>query len=125
MASKSAVALLMVNLALFAFVSANATATCPDLNACINIADGLVNAELGGQSGTPCCELIHGIADADLALCLCSSLQNTPLGSTLGVLINLLGGLLGGLTGNSLLNKELLVILNSCGYNNASLYKCY
>ncbi|XP_021735723.1 putative lipid-binding protein AIR1 [Chenopodium quinoa] len=126
MASKSAVAFMMVNLAIFAFVSTNA-ATCPDLNVCVSIANDLVNAQFGGQTRTECCELIHGIADADLGLCLCTSLKNTLLGSTLGGLLNALGGVLGGLgglTGNDLLNKELVTVVNACGFNNPTQYKC-
>ncbi|XP_021754421.1 putative lipid-binding protein AIR1B [Chenopodium quinoa] len=123
MASKSTVAFMMVNLAVFAFVSANAV-TCPDLNVCLEVANGLVDVQFGSQSRTECCELIHGIADADLALCLCTSLKYTPLGSTLGGLLNALGGLLGGLTGSNLLNKELVAVVNSCGYNNPTQYKC-
>ncbi|XP_021754423.1 putative lipid-binding protein AIR1B [Chenopodium quinoa] len=123
MASKSAVAFMMVNLAIFAFVSANA-ATCPDLNVCLNIANELVNVPLGSQSRTSCCELVHGIADADLVLCLCTSLKTTPLGSTLGDLLNVLGGVLGGFSGSDLLNQELLAIVNACGVNNPTQYKC-
>ena len=124
MTSKSAVAFMVFNLALFAFVSANA-ATCPDLNVCLEVANGLVNVQFGSQSRTACCQLIHGIADADLALCLCTSLKYTTLGSTLGGLLNsLLGGLLGSLTGSDLLNKELVAVVNSCGYNNPTQYSC-
>ena len=57
MAAKSAIAYMMVNLAIFAFVSTNA-ATCPDLNVCVSIANDLVNAQFGGQTRTECCQLI-------------------------------------------------------------------
>ncbi|XP_021735724.1 hydrophobic seed protein-like [Chenopodium quinoa] len=121
MASKSGVVFMMLNLALFAFVSANA-ATCPDLNVCLEVANGLVSVQFGSQTRTECCQLIHGIADADLALCLCTSLKYTPLGSTLGGLLNsLLGGLLGG---SDLINKELVAVVNACGYNNPTQYSC-
>ncbi|KAL2895078.1 pEARLI1-like lipid transfer protein 1 [Bienertia sinuspersici] len=124
MASKSVIAfLMMVNLSMFAFVSTNATATCPDLNVCLDIADSLLNVQFGTHSRTECCKLLKGIVDADAALCLCTSLKTTSLGSAVGSALGLLNSLLGGLTG-PILDKELLAIFNACGLNAPTDYHC-
>ncbi|CAO2827116.1 unnamed protein product [Amaranthus hypochondriacus] len=124
MASKSVAAiLLLVNLALFCFVSSNATVTCPDLNVCVDIANSLLNVQFGSQSRTQCCQLLAGLVNADAALCLCTSLKYTSLGNVVGTALGLLNSLLGGLTG-AILNQELLAIFNACGLNNASMYSC-
>jgi hypothetical protein len=51
---------------------------------------GLVNVIIGNPaSGSECCALIHGLADLEAALCLCTALKANVLGINLNVPITL------------------------------------
>ncbi|KAK9668021.1 hypothetical protein RND81_13G029600 [Saponaria officinalis] len=127
--------IILLNLAMFTFVST--TAACPNLSACLNIADSLLNVQLGSQASTNCCQLIGGLVSAEARLCLCTSLQTTFLGSLLASVLNLTDGLplIGGLLpilghlpliGSlplNVLDQEILALFNACGFD-ATKFKC-
>ncbi|OAY63288.1 pEARLI1-like lipid transfer protein 2 [Ananas comosus] len=54
------------------------------LGACANLLNGLINFELGKPPKKPCCSLLGGLADAEVALCLCTVLSNV-----LGINLNI------------------------------------
>lgn len=82
--------------------------TCPidalKLGVCANVLN-LVNVKLGSPPTLPCCNLIKGLADLEVAACLCTALKANVLGINLNVPISL------------------SVILNNCGRNNAG-FQC-
>ncbi|KAL9242784.1 hypothetical protein vseg_016750 [Gypsophila vaccaria] len=133
--------LILLNLTMFIFVSTNAA--CPDLSACLNIANSLANVQVGSQASSSCCQLIGGLVSGQAGLCLCTSLKTSFLGSLLASVLNLteglplIGGLplLGGLLpllGNlpiigslplNVLDQEILALFNACGLD-ATKFTC-
>lgn len=83
-------------------------ATCPinalKLGVCANVLN-LVNAKVGSPPTLPCCSLIKGLANLEVAACLCTALKANVLGLHLDVPI------------------ALSVILNNCGLNNSG-FQC-
>ncbi|KAK9668025.1 hypothetical protein RND81_13G030000, partial [Saponaria officinalis] len=102
-----------------------------------NIANNLLNIQLGSQANTNCCQLICGLVSAEVGLCLCTSLQTTILGSFLASVLNLTDGLplIGGLLpilghlpliGSlplNVLDQEILALFNASGFD-ATKFKC-
>ncbi|KAH0658849.1 hypothetical protein KY290_028431 [Solanum tuberosum] len=41
---------------------------------------GLVNVAIGSQVTTPCCSLLEGLADLEVAACLCTAIKANVLG---------------------------------------------
>ncbi|KNA05788.1 hypothetical protein SOVF_187190 [Spinacia oleracea] len=126
MGSKFLGLFLMVNLAMFGFVSTNA-AGCPPLSGCIGIA-GLLNVQFGSQSSSQCCSLLGGLVDVEAAACLCTSLKNSPVAPLLGLLGPLTGllgplaPLLGGLA--PLTGQQVSAVFNACGMNSPTTNSC-
>ncbi|XP_058728078.1 14 kDa proline-rich protein DC2.15-like [Vicia villosa] len=83
-------------------------ATCPinalKLGVCANVLN-LVKAKVGSPPTLPCCSLIKGLANLEVAACLCTALKANVLGLHLDVPI------------------ALSVILNNCGLNNSG-FQC-
>ncbi|KAK9945981.1 hypothetical protein M0R45_011468 [Rubus argutus] len=50
---------------------------------------GLVNLQIGGPPTSPCCALLKGLTDLEVALCLCTALKANVLGINLDVPIAL------------------------------------
>ncbi|KMT12277.1 hypothetical protein BVRB_5g102180 [Beta vulgaris subsp. vulgaris] len=146
MASKSMVAFLMVNLALFALVSAAprpTTTSCPDLNVCADIAGSLRDVIPGRQSESQCCQRLASVVNGDAANCLCSILR-TPapglepsqglgniVGTALGLVNSIIGGFLGGFFGGypkelplDIVATELHAIFRVCGLDTPAHYDC-
>ena len=71
---------------------------CPNLTACLALADDLVTVVVGPTS-PPCCPLIDGLADLDVVLCLCTTIKAGILNVDIDI------------------NIIVKVILNSCGRN--------
>ncbi|KAK8963772.1 hypothetical protein KSP40_PGU010897 [Platanthera guangdongensis] len=69
------------------------TGTCPidtlKLGVCANVLDGLINIMLGRPPKKPCCSLLKGLVDAEVALCLCTALRANILGIHLSLPIDL------------------------------------
>ncbi|XWS08252.1 hypothetical protein CRYUN_Cryun41cG0063800 [Craigia yunnanensis] len=81
-------------------------------NGLVNVNDllnsgGLVDVELGNVPTKPCCSLIQGLADLEVALCLCTAVRANVLG-----IINLD------------LPINLSLLLNNCRRTPALEYMC-
>ncbi|MBA0813566.1 hypothetical protein Gohar_027404 [Gossypium harknessii] len=65
--------------------------TCNPLNlgVCVNLLGGLVNLDLGNVPTQPCCSLIHGLADLESAVCLCTAVRANVLDIKLNLPISL------------------------------------
>lgn len=66
--------------------------TCPrdalKLGVCADIL-GLVNVVVGAPPTTPCCALLAGLADLEVAVCLCTAIKANVLGINLNVPLSL------------------------------------
>ncbi|KAG4180841.1 hypothetical protein ERO13_A10G189700v2 [Gossypium hirsutum] len=82
--------------------------TCNPLNlgVCVNLLGGLVNLNLGNVPTQPCCSLIHGLADLEAAVCLCTAVRANVLDIKLNLPISL------------------SLLLNNCGRRVATEYIC-
>uniref|UniRef100_A0A2P2MXE9 Bifunctional inhibitor/plant lipid transfer protein/seed storage helical domain-containing protein n=1 Tax=Rhizophora mucronata TaxID=61149 RepID=A0A2P2MXE9_RHIMU len=62
--------------------------TCPrdtlKLGACVDLL-GLVNIVVGTPASSECCALLEGLADLEVALCLCTAIKANVLGIKLSV----------------------------------------
>ncbi|XVE68379.1 hypothetical protein DITRI_Ditri09bG0063700 [Diplodiscus trichospermus] len=76
-----------------------------NLGVCVNLL-GLVNVELGNVPTKPCCSLIQGLVDLEVALCLCTAIRANVLGINLNLPI------------------DLSLLLNNCGRTPAVQYMC-
>ncbi|XP_072957181.1 lipid transfer protein EARLI 1-like [Typha angustifolia] len=56
---------------------------------CADVLSGLINVTLGQPPKTPCCSLISGLADIEVAVCLCTALKANILGINLNIPIDL------------------------------------
>nr|GMC98435.1 14 kDa proline-rich protein DC2.15-like [Ipomoea batatas] len=74
------------------------------LGVCLNLL--LVRVEVGSPPTLPCCTLLAGLTDLEVAVCLCTAIRLNVLGRCprdalkLGVCANLLGGLVGAVVGS-------------------------
>ena len=60
------------------------------LKVCANLLNDLVHLVIGSDPAkTPCCSLIHGLADLDAAVCLCTAIKANLLGINLNVPLSL------------------------------------
>ncbi|XP_054800054.1 14 kDa proline-rich protein DC2.15-like [Prosopis cineraria] len=71
---------------------------------CANVLN-LVNFTIGSPPTVPCCSLIMGLVDLEVAACLCTALRANVLGINLNIPISL------------------SIILNNCGMNNSG-FQC-
>ncbi|XP_028770101.1 14 kDa proline-rich protein DC2.15-like [Neltuma alba] len=112
MAPKSLAFLLFLNLLFFAMVSSTYVLSngvkCPidalKLGVCAKVLN-LVNVKVGSPPTIPCCSLIKGLADLEVAACFCTALKGNILGTGLNIPISL------------------SIILNNCGRNNSD-FRC-
>ncbi|KAL9246838.1 hypothetical protein vseg_020328 [Gypsophila vaccaria] len=115
--------MVIMSIAMYGVVTAKAA--CLSLEVCASIP--LLNVQLGSQVGTPCCDLITGIAAADVELCLCGLLRHTSLGYSLASILGLpiVGGVLSPLLSlpYSVLDTEILALVNACKLDYYK-YKC-
>ncbi|KAI3706940.1 hypothetical protein L6452_25036 [Arctium lappa] len=69
------------------------TPTCPrdtlKLGVCVNLLRSLVNVEVGSPPVKPCCSLIKGLADLEVAVCLCTTIRANALGININVPMSL------------------------------------
>ena len=67
--------------------------TCPrdalKLGVCANLLGGLTGVVVGTPAVTPCCTLLHGLADLEAAVCLCTAIKANLLGINLNVPVSL------------------------------------
>lgn len=66
--------------------------TCPrdalKLSTCANVLN-LINLNLGAPEMKPCCSILFGLIDLDVAVCLCTALKLSILGITIDTPIHL------------------------------------
>src|SRR5574342_151167 len=75
------------------------------LGVCAKLLGGLVDITIGKPPVTPCCSLIEGLADLEAAVCLCTAINASFLGTTAAEapsLCPLRAVLVNGPAGNSL-----------------------
>nr|XP_010933688.1 14 kDa proline-rich protein DC2.15-like [Elaeis guineensis] len=76
------------------------------LGVCANVLNGLINLNLGNPPKKPCCTLLQGLADLEVAVCLCTALKANILGISLNVPI------------------DLSLLINYCGKNAPTGFQC-
>lgn len=63
--------------------------TCPvdtlKLGVCDDLLSGLINLQIGTPPKEPCCSLIGGLDDAEVAVCLCTVIKANVLGLNLNI----------------------------------------
>ncbi|XP_022758872.1 14 kDa proline-rich protein DC2.15-like [Durio zibethinus] len=57
----------------------------PKLGACAHLLGGLLNVTIGTPPVQPCCSLIQGLADLEVAVCLCTAIKANILGINLDI----------------------------------------
>ncbi|KAF7810121.1 14 kDa proline-rich protein DC2.15-like [Senna tora] len=67
--------------------------SCPrdalKLGVCANLLNGPVGAVVGSPLNHPCCSLLEGLVDLEVALCLCTAIKANILGINLNIPISL------------------------------------
>ncbi|XP_062030253.1 14 kDa proline-rich protein DC2.15-like [Rosa rugosa] len=70
-----------------------ATKSCPrdtlKLGVCAKLLNGAVGAVVGSPPDTPCCAVLHGLLDLEVAVCLCTAIKANILGINLNIPISL------------------------------------
>ncbi|KAK4746001.1 hypothetical protein SAY87_012313 [Trapa incisa] len=85
-------------------------ASCPrdalKLGVCTNVLNGPVNAVIGNPPDLPCCSVLEGLLDLEVAVCLCTAIKANILGINLNIPISL------------------SLLLNTCGKQLPSDFQC-
>ncbi|XP_050375726.1 14 kDa proline-rich protein DC2.15-like [Argentina anserina] len=70
-----------------------ATKSCPrdtlKLGVCAKLLNGAVGAVVGSPPDTPCCAILEGLVDLEVAVCLCTAIKANILGINLNIPISL------------------------------------
>ncbi|XP_054810428.1 14 kDa proline-rich protein DC2.15-like [Prosopis cineraria] len=73
--------------------SSPAAKSCPrdalKLGVCANILNGPVGAVVGSPPDHPCCSLLEGLVDLEVAVCLCTAIKANILGININIPISL------------------------------------
>ncbi|XP_031096046.1 14 kDa proline-rich protein DC2.15-like [Ipomoea triloba] len=59
------------------------------LGVCLNLLGGLVGVEVGSPPTLPCCTLLAGLTDLEVAACLCTAIRADALGINLNIPVDL------------------------------------
>lgn len=123
--SLSASLFISINLLMFSLV--NGCSNCPDLpnpnpnpnpavqscprdalklGVCANLLNGAVGVVVGTPPDIPCCSLLQGLLDLEVAVCLCLAIKANILGINLNIPISL------------------SLLVNTCGKNVPSDFQC-
>ncbi|OWM86454.1 14 kDa proline-rich protein DC2.15-like [Punica granatum] len=85
-------------------------ASCPrdalKLGVCAKVLNAPVNAVIGSPPDLPCCSLLEGLLDLEVAACLCTAIKANILGINLNIPISL------------------SLLLNTCGKRAPSDFQC-
>ncbi|BAT75870.1 14 kDa proline-rich protein DC2.15-like [Vigna umbellata] len=67
--------------------------SCPrdalKLGVCANVLNGPIGAVVGSPPDHPCCSVLEGLLDLEVALCLCTAIKANILGINLNIPISL------------------------------------
>ncbi|RDX87450.1 hypothetical protein CR513_31077, partial [Mucuna pruriens] len=70
-----------------------AAKSCPrdalKLGVCANVLNGPIGAVVGSPPDHPCCSVLEGLVDLEVALCLCTAIKANILGINLNIPISL------------------------------------
>ncbi|XP_020204624.1 14 kDa proline-rich protein DC2.15 [Cajanus cajan] len=70
-----------------------ATKSCPrdalKLGVCANVLNGPIGAVVGSPPDHPCCSVLEGLLDLEVAVCLCTAIKANILGINLNIPISL------------------------------------
>ncbi|XP_028791220.1 14 kDa proline-rich protein DC2.15-like [Neltuma alba] len=84
--------------------------SCPrdalKLGVCANILNGPVGAVVGSPPDHPCCSLLEGLVDLEVAVCLCTAIKANILGIHINIPISL------------------SLLLNACEKNTPKDFQC-
>lgn len=73
--------------------SSSTTKSCPrdalKLGVCAKLLNGPIGAVIGTPPDTPCCSLLQGLVDLEVAVCLCTAIKANILGINLNIPISL------------------------------------
>ncbi|XP_071722007.1 putative lipid-binding protein AIR1 [Rutidosis leptorrhynchoides] len=78
------------------------------LGVCINVLNGLVNATIGNPPTVPCCSVIKGLLDLEVAACIC---MNIKLGLLYGIV-------------NVNIPLKINAMLDQCDHKNVHRFEC-
>ncbi|KAH7514140.1 14 kDa proline-rich protein DC2.15 [Ziziphus jujuba] len=69
------------------------TKSCPrdalKLGVCAKLLNGPIGAVVGTPPDTPCCSLLQGLVDLEVAVCLCTAIKANILGLNLNIPVSL------------------------------------
>ncbi|CAJ2664074.1 unnamed protein product [Trifolium pratense] len=69
------------------------TKSCPrdalKLGVCANLLDGPIGAIIGSPPEHPCCSVLEGLVDLEVAVCLCTAIKANILGININIPISL------------------------------------
>ncbi|XP_004516837.1 14 kDa proline-rich protein DC2.15-like [Cicer arietinum] len=86
------------------------TKSCPrdalQLGVCANLLNGPIGAVIGSPPEHPCCSVLEGLLDLEVAVCLCTAIKANILGININIPISL------------------SLILNACEKTPPSNYQC-
>lgn len=75
------------------YLNAGPAKSCPrdalKLGVCAKVLDGPIGAVVGSPPDHPCCSLLQGLVDLEVALCLCTAIKANILGINLNIPISL------------------------------------
>uniref|UniRef100_A0A5B7BRV8 Putative proline-rich protein DC2.15-like n=1 Tax=Davidia involucrata TaxID=16924 RepID=A0A5B7BRV8_DAVIN len=90
--------------------SPSAPATCPrdvlKFRVCADFLNFLMHLVMGVPPKKPCCSLVHGLADFEAAVCLCTAIKANIMGIDLNIPISM------------------SLLLNNCGKNVPRGFQC-
>ncbi|XP_004298650.1 PREDICTED: 14 kDa proline-rich protein DC2.15-like [Fragaria vesca subsp. vesca] len=70
-----------------------AAKSCPrdtlKLGVCAKLLNGAVGAVVGSPPDTPCCAVLEGLVDLEVAVCLCTAIKANILGINLNIPVSL------------------------------------
>ncbi|CAN0842117.1 14 kDa proline-rich protein DC2.15, partial [Linum grandiflorum] len=104
-ATKTIAIFLALNLLIFTTSPVSACGDTLKLGVCANVLN-LVHAKVGTPPVQPCCSLLEGLVDLEVAVCLCTAIKANILGINLNIPV------------------ALSLLLNVCGSSVPPSFQC-